>query len=111
MCIFGYNRNMLDLRPICENCAKPLPPQSHEARICTFECTFCADCVETVLLNVCPNCGGGFEKRPVRPVTNWRGDNDLAHYPPTEKRRHRPVDAAAHVEFAAAIRLIPPGKR
>ncbi|MBC5774809.1 DUF1272 domain-containing protein [Pontibacter sp. KCTC 32443] len=58
---------MLEIRPICENCGKDLPPDSTEAMICTFECTFCADCVNNVLHNVCPNCGGGLEKRPVRP--------------------------------------------
>ena len=51
---------MLELRPTCENCNKALPPNSLEARICTYECTFCATCVENALENVCPNCGGGF---------------------------------------------------
>ena len=59
---------MLELRPTCENCNKALPPHSTEAMICTFEYTFCADCVENILNNICPNCGGRFEKRPVRPV-------------------------------------------
>jgi hypothetical protein len=58
---------MLEIRPVCENCGKSLPYNSIEAMICTFECTFCKDCVENILFNVCPNCGGGFEKRPVRP--------------------------------------------
>lgn len=58
---------MLELRPTCENCDKPLPPDSQEAMICTYECIFCIACVETLLENVCPNCGGGFEKRPIRP--------------------------------------------
>jgi uncharacterized protein len=58
---------MLEIRPICENCKKSLPNESNDARICTFECTFCKDCVDLVLCNVCPNCGGGFEKRPSRP--------------------------------------------
>ena len=57
----------LELRPNCECCDKDLPPDATEARICTFECTFCANCVDTVLLNVCPNCGGGFAPRPIRP--------------------------------------------
>jgi hypothetical protein len=48
---------MLELRPTCEHCNKPLPPDSLEARICTYECTFCAACVESVLGNVCPNWG------------------------------------------------------
>lgn len=102
---------MLDLRPVCENCAKPLPPASTDAMICTFECTFCADCVESVLHNVCPNCGGGFEKRPVRPKTNWNSDNDLAHYPPTTKVKHRQVDAKAHAAFVEKIRMIAPKDR
>ena len=50
----------LQLRPNCEYCDKDLPPTSTEARICSYECTFCADCVESKLHNVCPNCGGGF---------------------------------------------------
>jgi uncharacterized protein len=58
---------MLEIRPVCENCGKSLPNDSSEAMICTFECTFCAECVNTILENVCPNCGGGFEKRPIRP--------------------------------------------
>lgn len=58
---------MLELRQNCENCDKRLPNDSNEAMICTFECTFCKDCVEHILFNVCPNCGGGFEKRPSRP--------------------------------------------
>ena len=58
---------MLEIRPICENCGKHLPNKSTEAMICSFECTFCKDCVDTVLHNVCPNCGGGLEKRPTRP--------------------------------------------
>ena len=62
---FGFKcKSMLGIKPICENCGKHLPNESSEAMICSFECTFC---VENILLNVCPNCGGGFEKRPVRP--------------------------------------------
>ncbi len=66
---------MLELRPTCEHCNKALPPNSLEARICTYECTFCANCVDTILGNVCPNCGGGFVPRPIRPSKNWKGDN------------------------------------
>lgn len=58
---------MLEIRPVCENCGKSLPNTSSEAMICSFECTFCKDCVENILHNVCPNCGGGFVQRPVRP--------------------------------------------
>jgi hypothetical protein len=59
---------MLELRPNCECCDRDLPFDSTEARICTFECTFCADCVDSVLEGACPNCGGGFVARPIRPV-------------------------------------------
>lgn len=71
---------MLKLKPNCENCDCDLPPESAEARICTFECTFCASCVEDVLKGQCPNCGGGFEKRPIRPAAM------LAKYPASTER-------------------------
>ena len=102
---------MLELRPTCEHCAVALPPDSLEARICSYECTFCAPCVAHVLENVCPNCGGGFVPRPVRPVRNWRGDNFLGKDPASAKVLHRPVDAAVHAAFSAPIRLVPPEKR
>jgi hypothetical protein len=102
---------MLELRPTCENCNKALPPASLEARICSYECTFCAACVEKVLENVCPNCGGGFVPRPIRPSNNWKGDNFLGKDPPSSTVRHRPVDPAAHALFAARIKSIPPGRR
>jgi uncharacterized protein len=102
---------MLELRPTCENCDKPLPPDSLEARICTYECTFCATCVDKVLENVCPNCGGGFVPRPIRPSKNWKGDNFLGKDPAGTKVKHRPVDLAVHARFSAAIKNIPPHKR
>ena len=58
---------MLEIRTTCENCKKALPNESSEALICAYECTFCKDCVDGILFNVCPNCGGGFESRPTRP--------------------------------------------
>ena len=58
---------MIEIRTNCENCNIALPPNSESARICAFECTFCEQCVDSILQNVCPNCGGGFEKRPIRP--------------------------------------------
>jgi hypothetical protein len=102
---------MLELRPTCEHCNKPLPPDSTEARICSFECTFCASCVDGILANVCPNCGGGFTPRPIRPSQNWKGENLLAKHPPSTTAKHRPVDPAAHARFASAIRGVPPDKR
>ncbi|HET6938500.1 MAG TPA: DUF1272 domain-containing protein [Nocardioides sp.] len=59
---------MLELRPNCECCDRDLPPESPDAMICTYECTWCRTCVENVLHGVCPNCGGNLEPRPVRPV-------------------------------------------
>jgi hypothetical protein len=59
---------MLELRPNCECCDRDLPPESADARICTHECTFCADCVEHVLRGVCPNCSGNLVARPIRPA-------------------------------------------
>jgi hypothetical protein len=59
---------MLQLRPSCECCDKDLPPDSTQARICSFECTFCAVCAENVLAGKCPNCGGELLARPRRPA-------------------------------------------
>ena len=102
---------MLELRPTCENCNKPLPPDSGEAMICTYECTFCQSCVDNVLENVCPNCGGGFTRRPVRPKHNWKNDNYLGNDPASTIVKFRPVDVKAHQEFARKIRQIPPNER
>jgi hypothetical protein len=107
---FGRN-TLLELRPTCENCNKPLPPDALDARICSYECTFCATCVDTILSNVCPNCGGAFVPRPIRPSKNWRGDNFLGKDPASTEIKYRPVDAQAHERFAAAIKVIPPEKR
>ncbi len=62
-----HHAHVLELRPNCECCDKDLPPAAADAMICTFECTFCLDCVEANLHGVCPNCGGGFKSRPIRP--------------------------------------------
>jgi hypothetical protein len=96
---------MLELRPTCEHCNTPLPPASPDARICSYECTFCASCVDGVLGNVCPNCGGGFAPRPIRPAAN------LARHPATTTITHKPIDPAAHAAFAATRRAIPPERR
>lgn len=102
---------MLELRPSCEHCNRALPPASLEARICSFECTFCVTCVSNVLKDVCPNCGGGFVPRPVRPAHNWKGDNYLGKYPASATIRHRPVDRAAHATLLAALAGVPPAER
>ena len=80
---------MLQLRPNCECCDRDLPPESTEARICSFECTFCADCVTTKLRNICPNCGGELVARPRRPAAK------LAKNPPSTQRVHKPAGCAA----------------
>ncbi|MEQ1716686.1 MAG: DUF1272 domain-containing protein [Hyphomicrobium sp.] len=75
---------MLALRPNCECCDKDLPPSAADAMICTFECTFCRDCVETKLGGTCPNCGGNFVPRPIRPKEK------LARNPPSTERIIKP---------------------
>jgi uncharacterized protein len=102
---------VLELRPTCEHCNKALPPDSSEARICSYECTFCAACVEHVLHNVCPNCGGGFVPRPIRPSKNWNADNYLGKDPASTTVKHRPVDLIAHQIFSVTLKAIPPEDR
>ena len=80
---------MLELRPNCECCGRDLPPDSPDARICTFECTFCGDCVDGVLDGVCPNCGGNFAPRPIRPAAM------LGRYPASAKRVFKPEGCKA----------------
>jgi hypothetical protein len=94
---------MLELRPSCEHCDKDLSPDSTVARICSFECSFCADCVEQVLHNVCPNCGGGFTDRPIRPAQNWKDGNNLGHYPASQRRVFKPVNLEQHAQFITTI--------
>ena len=77
---------MLQLRPNCECCDTDLLPDSTQARICSFECTFCADCTDTKLAGICPNCGGELLVRPRRAAEK------LAQYPPSTKRIHQPAD-------------------
>ena len=65
---------MLELRPNCECCNRDLPPDSPEAMICTYECTFCRDCVQSRLSGICPNCGGNLVARPIRPAVKLKKD-------------------------------------
>jgi hypothetical protein len=75
---------MLQLRPNCECCNRDLPPQSTEAMICTYECTFCRNCADSVFKGRCPNCGGELVRRPIRPA------DKLAKNPASTERVLKP---------------------
>jgi hypothetical protein len=83
---------MLEIRPTCEHCNKALAFDAKDAMICTFECTFCEECVTNVLKEVCPNCGGNFTQRPIRP------ESLLEKNPVSEKIIHKPIDVEAHLK-------------
>jgi len=102
---------MLALRPNCENCGIELLPHSTDAMICSYECTFCKNCVDQILNNVCPNCGGGFCSRPVRPSNNWKNNNCLKNDPASEKIVLKPVSKEQHDTFSSHIKNIAPEKR
>jgi len=93
---------MLEIRLSCENCDKALPNTSDEAMICTFECTFCKHCVEEVLQNVCPNCGGGFTNRPTRPK------DKIEKYPARKDKVYKPIVKNKYLD---KNKLIDPRKR
>jgi hypothetical protein len=102
---------MLLIKPNCEHCDKDLPNGVSDAMICSYECTFCVSCVEAVLLGVCPNCGGGFVPRPVRPQKAWRAGTSIHYSPASQERVLKPIEGAAHAAFAAPIKNIPPSER
>ncbi len=102
---------MLELRPNCELCDVDLSPDAADARICTYECTFCADCVDRVLHNVCPNCGGDFSPRPIRPRNAWRPGAGLINQPASTERRHVRYDSDDIAEFVAGLADTPPNQR
>jgi uncharacterized protein len=107
----GRTTMALQLRPNCEYCDKDLPPNATDARICSYECTFCADCVETKLHNVCPNCGGGFAPRPVRPAREWRAGLSIEKRPPSDMRVHLSYTLDDIATHSARIKDIPPEER
>jgi hypothetical protein len=80
-----------------------LGPAATNTRICSYECTFCADCVDNVLHNVCPNCGGGFVPRPVRPVGEYRPGDSLAISPASTRRRHLRFTLDEVAAFSATL--------
>lgn len=102
---------MLELRPNCELCDRDLPPGAPDARICSYECTFCAPCVEEVLHDVCPNCGGGFQARPIRPARAWRDGTGLLNDPAGARRRHCASTREEIAAFVERVRDIPAGER
>lgn len=102
---------MLELRPNCELCDKDLPPDAPDACICTYECTFCRQCVDEVLKNVCPNCGGGFTDRPIRPQVARRKGVSLAFQPASTERIHTPYTVEQITTFSATVKDIPTHKR
>lgn len=83
---------MLEIRPTCEHCNKSLPYDSKEAVICTFECTYCKDCATNLFKEVCPNCGGNFAQRPIRP------SHLLEKYPVSTTVVYKPKDVNAHLK-------------
>jgi len=104
---------MLELRPNCEWCDKDLPPNAEDARICTYECTYCAHCVETVLHNVCPTCGGGFAPRPIRPKNAYRDRPKLGlvNNPASTGRVHSKFTEAEVAEMTEKLRKVAPRER
>lgn len=104
---------MLELRPNCEWCDRDLPPDAEYARICSYECTYCIDCVEGVLRNVCPTCGGGFTPRPIRPRRAWRESLKLGlgFHPPSIVRKHSGWTACDVDAIVAKVSGINPTER
>ena len=102
---------MLELRPNCECCDRDLPPSADDAMICTYECTFCRQCVDEVLRNVCPNCGGGFVSRPIRPRLARRESVSLNHHPASTERVHTKYSREELAEFAQQHEHILPKNR
>lgn len=96
---------MLEIRPCCEQCGKDLPYNSTEAMICTFECTFCHDCAMTIFENVCPNCGGGFTSRPIRPKTH------LEKNPVSTTRIYKPKEQSSFHKMIDRYKTISPENR
>jgi hypothetical protein len=102
---------MLALRPNCELCDADLPPDATDARICSYECTFCARCVDNVLRNVCPNCGGNLVPRPIRPRRAWRAGTGLENDPADTERRSLRYTTREVEELSEELCDVPPGER
>jgi hypothetical protein len=104
---------MLELRPNCEWCGCDLPPESSEARICSYECTYCATCVHEVLHNVCATCGGGFTPRPIRPKGAHRPGLTLGlgHQPASTEKVMSRWSREEVDSFCKKLADIPPDQR
>jgi hypothetical protein len=102
---------MLALRPNCEVCDADLPPDAQNAMICSYECTFCADCVANVLHNVCPNCGGDLVRRPIRPRHAWRPGTGLSNHPPDASRRSLKYTQQEVAQLSEQLRAVQPDQR
>ncbi len=96
---------MLKIIPNCEHCNKDLPNISNEAMICSFECTYCMDCALDIFKNVCPSCGGNFEKRPIRPSLM------VENYGISQKRIYDPKDMRKAQKLIDKFSTILPEKR
>ena len=96
---------MLELRPSCEGCGKSLPPNASDAMICTYECTFCEVCALSRLRNVCPNCGGNFQHRPIRTRAQ------LEKHPARTEAHPVLIDEASHASFFERYRDTPASER
>lgn len=102
---------MLEIRPNCEYCDKDLAADAIDAFICTYECTFCQACVENVLKNVCPNCGGGFSARPIRPSSDYRTGLSLKHQAASDVRVNTNYSATDIATFSAKLVSLKPENR
>lgn len=102
---------MLKIKPNCEACDKNLPALSEDAFICSYECTFCRGCVEDLLENVCPNCGGGLSQRPIRPETEHRKGVSLVQHPASTERVNSPYSNEEIKAFAVKLKKVPPNLR
>ncbi len=96
---------MLTLRPNCEHCKKALPNTSTEAMICSYECTYCKSCAIDLFKNVCPSCGGNFEKRPIRPK------EEIKINPASNLMIHKPKNKASYEAMIKKFQQIEPKKR
>jgi len=96
---------MLEIRPNCECCDKDLPPEATDAYICSYECTFCRKCVDNVLFKICPNCGGEFVNRPIRPTIAHRENTSLIYQPASSVRVNTPYSREEITAFSHKVKI------